>query len=62
VDDHAHCSFDVEVGQLCIFVSRNMYEVAPIENANAPRIALASFMGLLPSEVTGGKPRVMFCS
>ena len=62
VDDRAHCRFDVEVGQLCIFNSRNMHEVAPIENSNAPRIALASFMGLLPSEVTGGKPRLIFWS
>lgn len=62
VDGHAQCSFDVEVGQLCIFNSRNMHEVAPVEDQNAPRIALASFMGLLPSEVTGGKPRLIFWS
>ncbi|KAJ5772370.1 hypothetical protein N7520_002899 [Penicillium odoratum] len=60
VENHTHCTFDVEVGQLCIFNSRNMHEVAPIENPEAPRIALASFMGLLPREVTGGRPRLMF--
>ncbi|PQE07080.1 l-allo-threonine aldolase protein [Rutstroemia sp. NJR-2017a BVV2] len=52
-----------EVGQLCIFNSRNMHEVAPVAaGSKGPRIALASFMGLLPAEVTGGRPRLMFWS
>ena len=56
-------SWNPEVGQLCIFNSRNMHEVAPVApGSRGPRIALASFMGLLPSEVTGGRPRLIFWS
>jgi hypothetical protein len=50
-------------GDLYIFNSRNMHTVAPIDSDwKIPRIALASFMGLLPSEFTGGKPRLIFWS
>lgn len=56
------CSFHPEVGDLCIFNSRNMHTVQPVEEGSAQRIALASFMGLLPSEVTGGRPKLMFWS
>jgi len=55
--------FKPEVGDLYLFNSRNMHEVAPVDAGwTLPRIALASFMGVLPSEVTGGKPRLMFWS
>jgi hypothetical protein len=56
-------SFHPEVGDLYLFNSRNMHEVEPVEPGwEIPRIALASFMGFLPSEVTRGRPRLMFWS
>jgi hypothetical protein len=55
--------FQPEVGDLYLFNSRNMHEVEPVNpNWKTPRIALASFIGLLPSEVTKGRPRLMFWS
>ncbi|RAK74440.1 uncharacterized protein BO72DRAFT_435161 [Aspergillus fijiensis CBS 313.89] len=63
-----HTRFHPEAGDLYIFNSRNMHEVAAVEEkvtqtqSAPPRVALASFMGLLPAEVTGGKPRLMFWS
>ncbi|KAI4157993.1 MAG: hypothetical protein LQ342_007853 [Letrouitia transgressa] len=68
VDGRAKCEWRPAVGQLCIFNSRNIHEVKPVEKkedrggSGKPRIALASFMGLLPAEVTGGRPRLMFWS
>ncbi|TVY84700.1 hypothetical protein LSUE1_G001475 [Lachnellula suecica] len=63
VDGRQKACWTPEVGQLCIFNSRNMHEVAPVApGSRGPRIALASFMGLLPSEVTGGRPRLMLWS
>ena len=63
VEGRAKAPFQPEVGDLYLFNSRNMHEVAPIEPGwKVPRIALASFMGFLPSEVTGGRPRLMFWS
>ncbi|CRG89600.1 hypothetical protein PISL3812_06638 [Talaromyces islandicus] len=62
VDDRPRCRWQPAVGQLCIFNSRNMHEVKPIEEGDPARIAMASFMGILPSEVTGGRPRLMFWS
>lgn len=62
VDDRPRCRWQPAVGQLCIFNSRNMHEVKPIEEGDPARIALASFMGILPSEITGGRPRLMFWS
>lgn len=56
-------TFRPEVGDLYLFNSRNMHEVAPVDpDWKTPRIALASFMGFLPGEVTGGRPRLMFWS
>lgn len=56
-------TFHPEVGDLYIFNSRNMHKVQPVDPSwRVPRVALASFMGILPPEVTGGKPMLMFWS
>ncbi|PSK34018.1 hypothetical protein B9Z65_8344 [Elsinoe australis] len=56
-------TFKPEVEDLYLFNSRNMHEVAPVDpDWPVPRIALASFMGLLPSEVTKGRPKLIFWS
>ncbi|KAK4219694.1 hypothetical protein QBC37DRAFT_409552 [Rhypophila decipiens] len=71
-------TFQPEMGDLYFFNSRNMHTVAPLEEVNTlngegkvqdaqqqnfvPRMAMASFIGLLPAEVTGGKPKLMFWS
>lgn len=56
-------SFQPEMGDLYLFNSRNMHTVAPLDSEESvPRVAMASFFGLLPSEVTGGKPKLIFWS
>lgn len=58
------------VGALCMFNSRNMHEVEAVTPEPMPelgmqyrpRLSLSSFMGLLPSSKTGGKPRLIFWS
>ncbi|EKG15389.1 hypothetical protein MPH_07440 [Macrophomina phaseolina MS6] len=69
VEGKRSCRFEPEVGDLYIFNSRNMHEVKELEPCagsaglgHLGRIALASFMGVLPGEETGGKPRLMFWS
>lgn len=57
-------------GALCFFNSRNMHEVEKVELepmpelglSYRPRLTLSSFMGLLPSHKTGGRPRLIFWS
>ncbi len=57
-------------GALCFFNSRNMHEVEKVDVepmpeiglAYRPRLTLSSFMGLLKSEVTGGRPRLILWS
>ena len=64
VEGRSKCVWRPEVGLLCIFNSRNIHEVGHVEEdgKGGRRIALASFMGVLPGKVTGGKPRLMFWS
>ncbi|CAJ2499772.1 Uu.00g026250.m01.CDS01 [Anthostomella pinea] len=55
--------FQPRVGGLYMFNARNMHQVAALaEDYKVQRITLASFIGLLPSEVTGGKPKLIFWS
>jgi hypothetical protein len=57
-------------GDLCFFNSRNMHEVEKVEVTPCPelglpyrpRLTLSSFIGLLPSEKTGGRPRLILWS
>ncbi|KAI9926037.1 hypothetical protein MW887_004496 [Aspergillus wentii] len=57
-------------GDLCLFNSRNMHEVKPVQEDDhptlgkwsPPRVTLSSFMGLLPESVTGGRPQLIFWS
>ena len=57
-------------GALCFFNSRHMHEVAKVDVepmpelglTYRPRLTLSSFMGLLPSERTGGRPKLIFWS
>jgi len=57
-------------GDLALFNTRGMHEVKPVGMVehpvlgqwSPPRVTLSSFMGLLPSEVTGGRPRLIFWS
>lgn len=59
-----------ELGSLCMFNSRNMHAVEPVIPEKMPslgleyrpRLTLSSFMGLLPSSKTGGRPRLIFWS
>ena len=59
-----------EPGALCFFNSRNMHEVEHVEKepmadlglSFRPRLTLSSFMGLIPSSKTGGRPRLIFWS
>ncbi|KAF1995392.1 hypothetical protein P154DRAFT_474327 [Amniculicola lignicola CBS 123094] len=59
-----------EPGALCFFNSRNMHEVEMVEKepmveldlAYRPRLTLSSFMGLIPSAKTGGRPKLIFWS
>lgn len=73
VEGKKSCRFEPEVGDLYIFNSRNMHEVKELEKTcgsargdagggDLGRIALASFMGVLPEKETGGKKRLMFWS
>lgn len=73
VEGRKSCRFEPEVGDLYIFNSRNMHEVKELEKTcgsargdagggDLGRIALASFMGVLPEKETGGKKRLMFWS
>ena len=58
------------LGSLCFFNSKNMHEVQKVDLEPLPelglpyrsRLTLSSFMGLLPSEKTGGKPKLIFWS
>ncbi|KAL8396225.1 hypothetical protein RB595_003618 [Gaeumannomyces hyphopodioides] len=58
------------VGSLGLFNSRNMHEVEAVELEPAedigmeyrPRLTLSSFMGFIPAERTGGKPKLIFWS
>jgi len=53
-----------------MFNSRNMHEVEAVTPEEMPalglkyrpRLCLSSFMGLLPSSKSGGKPRLIFWS
>jgi hypothetical protein len=55
--------FQPEASDLYLFNSRNMHEVFPVDPEwKAARMSLASFMGLLPSEETGGRPKLIFWS
>ncbi|GJN73655.1 hypothetical protein PLIIFM63780_007721 [Purpureocillium lilacinum] len=64
----AYC--EPTVGALCMFNSQNMHEVEAVTPEEMPslgmpyrpRLSLSSFMGLLPSSKTGGKPRLIFWS
>ena len=57
-------------GALCLFNSRNMHEVEKVDLepmpelglSYRPRLTLSSFMGLIPSEKTGGRPKLIFWS
>lgn len=59
-----------EVGGLGFFNSRNMHEVEMVEEEPMeqlglpyrPRLTLSSFMGLIPSSKTGGRPTLIFWS
>lgn len=63
VKDRATATFQPGMGDLCLFNSRNMHIVRPLEpGEETQRIAMSSFIGLLPSEVTGGKPKLIFWS
>ncbi|KAF2223914.1 hypothetical protein BDZ85DRAFT_116284 [Elsinoe ampelina] len=61
VEGRQKVTFKPRKGELWLFNSRNMHEVAPVKGEGM-RVAMASFMGLLPAEVTGGRPRLMFWS
>ncbi|KAI1869766.1 uncharacterized protein JN550_005747 [Neoarthrinium moseri] len=64
----AYC--EPTVGALCMFNSRNMHEVDAVKVENMPslglnyrpRLTLSSFMGLIPSSRTKGRPRLIFWS
>jgi hypothetical protein len=63
VEGRATATFQPGRGDLCFFNSRNMHIVRPLEpGEDTQRIAMSSFIGLLPSEVTGGKPKLIFWS
>ncbi|KAI1633262.1 hypothetical protein F4809DRAFT_655278 [Biscogniauxia mediterranea] len=57
-------------GDLCFFNSRNMHEVEKVDPVPCPelglpyrpRLTLSSFMGVLPAEKEGGKPRLILWS
>ena len=57
-------------GALCFFNSRNMHEVDKVELepmpelglSYRPRLTLSSFMGLIPREKTGSRPKLIFWS
>ncbi|KAH8763791.1 hypothetical protein F5883DRAFT_676587 [Diaporthe sp. PMI_573] len=64
VEGRKSCLFEPEVGDLFIFNSRNMHKVQAINKDYTPpgRVALASFMGVLPPEEEGGRSKLMFWS
>ena len=59
-----------EPGALCFFNSRNMHEVQSVIRepmpalglSYRPRLTLSSFMGLIPSHKTKGKPKLILWS
>ncbi|KAF4552926.1 Hypothetical protein D9617_8g049390 [Elsinoe fawcettii] len=61
VEGREKVTFKPKKGEMYLFNSRNMHEVAPVKGEGM-RVAMASFMGVLPEEVTGGRPRLIFWS
>ncbi|PVH71988.1 hypothetical protein DL98DRAFT_612572 [Cadophora sp. DSE1049] len=51
---------------LCIFNSRNMHQVFPVEpeddGTQRPRLTLSSFMGLIPAKMPGERPKLILWS
>ncbi|KAL5315945.1 hypothetical protein ACEPPN_016819 [Leptodophora sp. 'Broadleaf-Isolate-01'] len=51
---------------LCIFNSRNMHQVFPVEpeadGTQRPRLTLSSFMGLIPAKAPGDRPKLILWS
>lgn len=51
---------------LCIFNSRNMHQVFPVEpeadGSQRPRLTLSSFMGLIPAKEAGERPKLILWS
>ncbi|SMQ47374.1 unnamed protein product [Zymoseptoria tritici ST99CH_3D1] len=63
VEHQKSCTFEPEIGDLFIFNSRNMHTVRAVDDVKGPgRVAMASFMGLLPPSETGGRPKLIFWS
>ncbi|KAI9727746.1 MAG: hypothetical protein M1834_007985 [Cirrosporium novae-zelandiae] len=73
VQGRNNCTIHPSPGDLCFFNSRNMHQVFPVEvephpelggavEWRRPRLTLSSFMGLLPPETSGAKPRLIFWS
>ncbi|KAK9420888.1 putative Prolyl 4-hydroxylase alpha subunit Fe(2+) 2OG dioxygenase domain-containing protein [Seiridium unicorne] len=63
VRGRATATFQPGMGDLCFFNSRNLHIVRSLEpGEDTQRIAMSSFVGLLPTEVTGGKPKLIFWS
>ncbi|PYH90752.1 hypothetical protein BO71DRAFT_333750 [Aspergillus ellipticus CBS 707.79] len=60
-----HAIIQPEVGELCIFNTRNMHQVFPVTKGptpNRPRLAFSSFMGRLPATNPHEKPKLIFWS
>ncbi len=59
-----------QLGDLCLFNSRNMHQVFAVGNNHTParpnlpphRLTMSSFMGLLPPQGPGQKPKLIFWS
>lgn len=70
VEGTKHAIIRPEVGEVCFFNTRNMHQVFPITknewdgrpNVTGSRIALSSFIGLLPAENDEYKPKLIFWS
>ncbi|KAL3421678.1 hypothetical protein PVAG01_05834 [Phlyctema vagabunda] len=66
VDDRKTVAIQPQTADLCIFNSRNMHQVFPVdpedEGHQRPRLTLSSFMGLLPAKKEGERPKLILWS
>lgn len=65
VEDRKTAVIQPDAGDLCIFNSRNMHQVFPVEKEDGKqraRLTLSSFMGLIPAKSPSERPKLILWS
>lgn len=65
VDGRKMALIQPDVGDLCIFNSRNMHQVFPVQKEDGKqraRLTLSSFMGLIPPKSPSQRPKLILWS